>query len=303
MAKAGFVGVGVMGSRMAEILQAKGHTVTIYNRTRDKAQPLLDKGMHWADSPKAVAQASDVFFTSVSDSKALSAIAEGPDGILAAMGAGKVLVDMSTVHPDDSRALAAKCQERGGDMLDAPVSGTVATLNEGKLLIMVGGRKETFERVKPILEDLTSGPITGKGPKVVYLGKSGTGMTMKVAMNLGLAVHMLAFSESILLAEKSGIPRQAAIEVMINSAVASPMVVYRSPMLTKLPEPAWHTVNTMQKDMLLALELGRRVDVPLPTTATANEFLTAARGMGWQQEDFAVLFRVLGHMSGVKQLP
>lgn len=300
MAKVGFVGVGVMGSRMAEILQTKGHTVTIYNRTKDKAEPLLAKGMHWADSPKAVAQSSDVFFTSVSDSKALAAITEGPDGILAAMGAGKVLVDMSTVHPDDSRALAAKCQERDGAMLDAPVSGTVATLNEGKLLIMVGGNKEIFERVKPILEDLTSGPITGKGPKVVYLGASGTGMTMKVAMNLGLAVHMLAFSESILLAEKSGIPRQAAIEVMINSAVASPMVVYRSPMLTKLPEPAWHTVNTMQKDMLLALELGRRVDVPLPTTATANEFLTAARGMGWQQEDFAVLFRVLATMSGIK---
>jgi 3-hydroxyisobutyrate dehydrogenase-like beta-hydroxyacid dehydrogenase len=303
MAKAGFVGVGVMGSRMAELLQIKGHAVTIFNRTKDKAQPLLDKGMRWADSPKAVAEASDVFFTSVSDSKALAAITEGPDGILAGMSAGKVLVDMSTVSPEDSRALAAKCRERGGDLLDAPVSGTVATLNEGKLLIMVGGRKETFERVKPLLEDLTSGPITGKGPKVVYLGESGSGMIMKVAMNLGLAVHMLAFSESILLAEKSGIPRQAAIEVMINSAVASPMVVYRSPMLTKLPEPAWHTVNTMQKDMLLALELGRRVDVPLPTTAVANEFLTAARGMGWQQEDFAVLFRVLGHMSGVKQLP
>jgi 3-hydroxyisobutyrate dehydrogenase-like beta-hydroxyacid dehydrogenase len=285
---------------MAELLLAKGHSVTIYNRTRDKAQPLLDKGMHWADSPKAVAEASDVFFTSVSDSKALAAITEGPDGILAGMRGGKVLVDMSTVNPDDTRALAVKCQEHGGDMLDAPVSGTVATLNEGKLLIMVGGRKEVFERVRPLLEDLTSGPITGKGPKVVYLGASGSGMVMKVAMNLGLAVHMLAFSESVLLAEKSGIPRQAAVEVMTNSAVASPMVIYRSPMLTKLPQPAWHTVNTMQKDMLLALELGRRVDVPLPTTAATNEFLTAARGMGWQQEDFAVLFRVLAHMSGIE---
>jgi 3-hydroxyisobutyrate dehydrogenase-like beta-hydroxyacid dehydrogenase len=300
MAKAGFVGVGVMGSRMAELLHAKGHTVTIYNRTRDKAQPLLDKGMHWADSPRAVAAASDVCFTSVSDSKALSAITDGPDGLIAGLGPGKVLVDMSTVSPEDSRAIAAKCRECGGDMLDAPVSGTVATLNEGKLLIMAGGRKEVFDRVVPLLEDLTSGPITGKGPKVVYLGENGKGLVMKVAMNLALAVHMLAFSESVLLAEKSGIPRQAAVEVITNSAVASPMVVYRAHMLTKLPEPAWHTVNTMQKDMLLALEMGRRVDVPLPTTAATNEFLTAARGMGWQQEDFAVLFRVLAHMSGIE---
>jgi len=301
MAKAGFVGVGVMGGRMAELLLDKGHTVTIYNRTREKAQPFLDKGMLWADSPRAVAAACDFLFTSVSDSKALAAITDGPDGIIAGMSAGKVLVDMSTVSPEDSRAVAAKCREHGGDMLDAPVSGTVATLNEGKLLIMVGGPKEVFERVRPLLEDLTSGPITGKGPKVVYLGENGMGLVMKVAMNLGLAVHMLAFSESVLLAEKSGIPRQAAIEVITNSAVASPMVVYRAHMLTKLPEPAWHTVNTMQKDMLLALEMGRRVDVPLPTTAVTNEFLTAARGMGWMKEDFAVLFRVLAHMSGIEQ--
>jgi 3-hydroxyisobutyrate dehydrogenase-like beta-hydroxyacid dehydrogenase len=293
--------VGVMGGRMAELLLDKGHSVTIYNRTRDKAQPFLDKGMLWADSPRAVAAASDVLFTSVSDSKALAAITDGPDGIIAGMSAGKVLVDMSTVSPEDSRAVAAKCREHGGDMLDAPVSGTVATLNEGKLLIMVGGRKEVFERVRPLLEDLTSGPITGKGPKVVYLGENGMGLVMKVAMNLGLAVHMLAFSESVLLAEKSGIPRQAAIEVITNSAVASPMVVYRAHMLTKLPEPAWHTVNTMQKDMLLALELGRRVDVPLPTTAVTNQFLTAARGMGWMKEDFAVLFQVLARMSGLTQ--
>ncbi len=135
---------------------------------------------------------------------------------------------------------------------------------------------------------------------MVYLGENGMGLVMKVAMNLGLAVQMLAFSESVLLSEKSGIPRETAVDVITHSAVASPMVVYRAPFLMKLPDEAWHTVNTMQKDMLLALELGRRVDVPLPTAAVANEFLTAARGMGWQQKDFAVLFRVLATMSGIK---
>jgi 3-hydroxyisobutyrate dehydrogenase-like beta-hydroxyacid dehydrogenase len=301
MAKAGFVGLGVMGSRMAELLLAKGHQVTCYNRTRDKAQALLDKGMLWAESPKAVGEAAEVTFTSVSDSAALAAITDGPEGLLAGLGPGKVLVDMSTVSPEASRAVAAKVRERGAAMLDAPVSGTVATLLEGKLLVMVGGPKDVFDRVKPLLEDLTNAPVSGKGPKVIYLGESGMGLVMKVAMNLSLAVQMLAFSEGILLAEKSGIPRESAVDAFVHSAVASPMVQYRAPFLTKLPEPAWHTVNMMQKDMLLALELGRRVDVPLPTTAVANQFLTAARGMGFVQEDFAVLFQVLARMSGLTQ--
>jgi 3-hydroxyisobutyrate dehydrogenase len=301
VANLGYVGLGVMGSRMAELLLAKGHTVTVYNRTRDKAQALLDKGMLWADTPKAVGDTSEVTFTSVTNSEALAAITDGPDGLLASLSAGKVLVDMSTVSPEASRALAARVREKGADMLDAPVSGTVATLLEGKLLVMVGGRREVFERVKPLLEDLTTAPVAGKGPKVIYLGENGMGLVMKVAMNLSLAVQMLAFSEGVLLAEKSGISRQAAVDAFTHSAVASPMVQYRAPFLFKLPEEAWHTVNTMQKDMLLALELGRRVDVPLPTTAVTNEFLTAARGMGWMQKDFAVLFQVLAQMSGLPQ--
>lgn len=300
MANAGFVGLGVMGSRMAELLLAKGHKVTVYNRTKDKAEPLLKKGMHWADSPKAVAEAADVIFTSVTDATALAAITDGPDGLLAGLKAGKVLVDMSTVSPETSRAVAAKVRERGADMIDAPVSGTVATLREGKLLIMVGGRKETFEKVKPLLEDIPSAPVSGSGPTVVYMGDNGTALIMKIAMNLSLAVQMLAFAEGIVLAEKSGIPRDAAVEAFTHSVLASPMVQYRAPFLTNLPKPAWHTVNMMQKDMLLALELGRRTDVPLPTTAVTNEFLTAARGMGRTQEDFAVLFQVLAEMSGLK---
>ena len=263
MANAGFVGLGVMGSRMAEKLMGMGHSVTSYNRTAEKAQALIGKGMHWADTPREVAVAADVIFTSISDATALSAITDGPDGLLAGLGPGKVLVDMSTVSPESSRALAAKVREKGADMLDAPVSGTVATLLEGKLFVMVGGRRETFDRVKPLLEDLTTAPVAGKGPKVSYLGDNGMALVMKIAINLSLAVQMLAFSEGVLLAEKSGIPRETAVDAFIRSAVASPMVIYRSPFLTKLPDPAWHTVNMMQKDMLLALELGRRVDVPL----------------------------------------
>ena len=291
MAKVGFIGLGVMGSQMVNRLLGKGHTVTGYNRTRAKAEWLIDKGMRWAESPRAVAGASDYTFAMVTNPAAISAISEGPDGMLAGMGPGKIFIDMSTVSPAVSRALAAKVRERGADMVDSPVSGSVITLQEGKLSVMVGGRRETFEKVKPLLLDI--------GPKVTYVGDNGLALAMKIATNLSLAVQMLAFSEGVLLAEKSGIARKVAVDVLTHSAVASPMIQYRGPFVLEQPEEAWFDVNMMQKDMLLALELGRQLDVPLPTTAVSNEFLTAARGMGWAKLDFACMFDVLAAMSGV----
>ena len=293
MAILGFVGLGVMGSEMVLRLLEKGHTLTGYNRTRSKAARLLDKGMKWAGSPREVAAASDFTFSMVTNSPALEMIVEGPDGILAALGPGKVLIDMSTVSPEFSRSVAAKVRAKGADMVDAPVSGSVITLQEGNLSVMVGGRKDTFDRVMPLLLDI--------GPKVTHVGDNGLALVVKIAANLSLAVQMLALSEGILLAEKSGISREVAVEVLTNSAIASPMVKYRGPFVLKLPAEAWFNVNMMQKDMLLALDLGRALDVPMPTTAITNEFLTAARGMGLVQEDFAVLFDVLANMSGVKR--
>lgn len=291
MANLGFVGLGVMGSQMVNRLIDKGHVVTGYNRTRAKAEWLIKKGMRWADSPRAVAQSADVVFTMVTNAIALTTITEGPDGLLAGFSAGKILADMSTVSPAVSRALAAKIREKGADMVDSPVSGSVITLQEGKLTVMVGGRRETFERVKPLLLDI--------GPKVTYVGDNGLALSMKIATNLSLAVQMLAFCEGVLLAEKSGIAREVAVDVLTHSAVASPMIQYRGPFVLGQPEEAWFDVNMMQKDMLLAMDLGRQLNVPLPTTAVSNEFLTAARGMGWEKKDFAVVFDVLARMSGV----
>jgi 3-hydroxyisobutyrate dehydrogenase-like beta-hydroxyacid dehydrogenase len=293
MAKLGFLGLGVMGSQMVNRLLDKGHTVTGYNRTRSKAQWLVERGMKWGDTPRAVASASDFIFSMVTNADAMKSLAEGPDGFLAGLTAGKVLIDMSTVSPTASRALAAKVREKGADMVDSPVSGSVITLQEGKLSVMVGGRRETFDRVQTLLQDV--------GPKVSYVGDNGLALSMKIAINLSLAVQMLAFSEGVLLAEKSGISREVAVDVLINSAIASPMVKYRGPFVLKLPEEAWFNVNMMQKDMLLAMEMGRQLDVPLPTTAICNEFLTAARGMGLVEQDFAVMFDVLAHMSGVSR--
>jgi 3-hydroxyisobutyrate dehydrogenase-like beta-hydroxyacid dehydrogenase len=291
MANLGFIGLGVMGSQMVSRLLDKGHTVTGYNRTRSKAEWLVEKGMKWGDSPRQVAASADVIFAMVTHAAALAAITEGPDGLLAAIGKGKTFIDMSTVSPTVSRAVAAKVREKGGDMLDSPVSGSVITLQEGKLAVMVGGRAETFDRVKPLLLDI--------GPKVTHVGDNGVALAMKIAVNLSLAVQMLAFSEGVLLAEKSGIKREVAVDVLVNSAVASPMIKYRGPFVLKQPDEAWFDVNMMQKDILLAMELGRQLNVPVPTTAVTNEFLTAARGMGWEKLDFAVVFDVLARMSGV----
>ncbi len=291
MANLGFVGLGVMGGQMVSRLLDKGHTVTGYNRTKSKAQWLIDKGMRWGDSPRAVCEAADVTFSMVTNSAALEGIAHGPQGMVAGLRAGKFLIDMSTVSPGVTRALATHVRETGADMVDAPVSGSVITLQQGKLSVMVGGSKETFDRLQPLLLDI--------GPKVTHVGDNGLALVMKIATNLSLAVQMLAFSEGVLLAEKSGIARETAVDVLTHSAIASPMVQYRGPFVLKMPDEAWFNVNMMQKDMLLAMELGRQVDVPLPTTAVANEYLTAARAMGLVEQDFATVFNVLAHMSGV----
>jgi 3-hydroxyisobutyrate dehydrogenase-like beta-hydroxyacid dehydrogenase len=277
---------------MVKRLLDAGHAVTGYNRTKAKAQWLVDAGMKWAETPRAVAATAETTLSMVTNTQALQAVTGGPDGVVAGLSGGKIYVDMSTVSPAASRELAKQVEAKGAQMLDAPVSGSVSTLEQGKLSIMVGGKREAVERARPILEAI--------GPKVTHVGDNGLAVSMKIATNLSLAVQMLAFSEGVLLAQKSGIPRETAVEVLLNSVIASPMVKYRGPFVLKMPDEAWFDVNMMQKDLLLALEMGRQLDVPLPTTAITNEMLTAARGMGLAEKDFAVLFEALARMAGVK---
>src|SRR5256885_2023440 len=187
MANIGYVGLGTMGGQMANRFLDKGHAVTGYNRTRSKAQWLIDKGMKWGDSPRAVTESVDIVLSMVTNSQALAQIADGPNGIVEGLGPGKVWVDMSTASPAVSRALAARVRETGADMVDAPVSGSVLTIQQGKLSVMVGGRPETFERVKPLLLDL--------GPKVTYVGGNGLALVMMSPTNLSLPGHLLPFTE------------------------------------------------------------------------------------------------------------
>jgi 3-hydroxyisobutyrate dehydrogenase-like beta-hydroxyacid dehydrogenase len=293
MTHIGFVGLGAMGSRVVKRLLDAGYTVTGYNRTRSKAQWLLDAGMRWGDTPRTVAETADVIFTMVTNTQALQEVVGGHNGILAGLREGKIYIDMSTVSPSKSREVAAKVAATGAHMLDVPVSGSVITLEQGNLSLMVGGEPAIFEQVKPILLAI--------GPKVNYVGNNGQAVLMKIAINLNLQVQFLAFCEGLLLAEKGGIPRETALEVILNSVIASPSLKYRTPFILNMPEEAWFDVNMMQKDMLLALELGRELDVPLPTVAVSNEFLTAARAMGLAKHDFAIVFKVLARMAGLDE--
>jgi 3-hydroxyisobutyrate dehydrogenase-like beta-hydroxyacid dehydrogenase len=280
-----------MGGRMVRRLLAAGHTVVGYNRTAAKAQPLVDAGMHLATTPREMAASADVVFSMVTDTAALEAVTRGTDGILSGLRSGAVYVEMSTVSPAAIRALAGDVRGHGGDILDAPVSGSVATLDAGQLSFMVGGDVETLERVRPYLLAI--------GPTITHVGPLGLAASMKIATNLGLAVQILAFSEAVLLAEKAGIARERAVEVLLKSVVASPMIKYRGPFVLGMPEEAWFNVDMIQKDLRLALELGRTVGVPLPATALTNEMMTAARGMGLTEYDFAVVFDVLARLSGL----
>jgi 3-hydroxyisobutyrate dehydrogenase-like beta-hydroxyacid dehydrogenase len=291
--KLGFVGLGVMGGGIARRLLEAGHEVHGYNRTREKARPLEELGLVLEESPRAVVESADIVLSMVTNVAALRAVAEGDDGILAGLMPGKIWIDLTTAAPAVSRELAAQARDRGADMVDAPVSGSVSTLEEGRLSIMVGGRPETFAQVEPILRDV--------GPKVTHVGENGQALLLKIAINLSLQVQMVAFSEGLLLAEKDGIDREVALDVMLSSVIASPMLKYRGPFVLEQPEEAWFNVDMMQKDMLLALDLGRELDVAMPTTAISNELLTAARGMGLAHHDFAVVFEVLARMAGVPE--
>jgi 3-hydroxyisobutyrate dehydrogenase-like beta-hydroxyacid dehydrogenase len=291
MAHIGFIGLGTMGSRAARRLLLAGYTVIGYNRTRARAQPLLDAGLQWEAPPRAVAEAADVTFSMVTDNAALQEVFAGLDGILAGLRRGKVYVDMSTVSPALSRELAARVAEKGAQMLDVPVSGSPLTLEQGQATLLVGGDQATFQQVRPLLMSI--------GAKVDYIGGNGQGLVMKLAINLNLPIQLQGFGEGLLLAERAGVPREKAVEILLDTVIASPGLKIRGPFALQLPEHALFDVNLMQKDMVLAEELGREVNAPLPTAAVVNELLTAARGLGLAEQDFAALFQVLRQMAGL----
>jgi 3-hydroxyisobutyrate dehydrogenase-like beta-hydroxyacid dehydrogenase len=293
--RVGWLGLGSMGGLIVERLLNAGRQVTGWNRTAQKGEALVAKGMRWGDSPRELAQGSDVVFSMLTDAAAVEAVAGGPDGLIAGLRPGAVYADLSTISPDASRALAERVAEAGATMLDAPVSGSPATLAEGRLAIMIGGDEDAFERIKPILLDI--------GPKVTRIGGNGLALQTKIAINLALVVQVTAFCEGVALAEQGGVEREAAVQAMLQSVVSSPVLNYRGPFILegRMPEEALADVTLQQKDMLLALELGRKLGSPLPLTAAANEMLNACRGLGIGHHDFVVVHRVYRELAGASR--
>jgi 3-hydroxyisobutyrate dehydrogenase len=289
----GFVGLGAMGGRLAARLLAGGFSVAGYNRTPEKARDLVAAGLTLRPSPRAVAEESEAVFSMVTDDRSVRSVALGEQGIVAGLRPGAVYVEMSTVSPTVIREVGEAVAARGAHMLDVPVSGSTITVERGEASFMVGGDPGALDRVRPYLAAMGSGGVT-------HVGDLGLAKTMKIAINLGLAVQMVAFSEAVLLAEKSGIPRDKAVEALVRSVVASPMVKYRGPfVIGGMPRYAWFPVPMIQKDMDLALDQGRRLGVPLPTTALVQQWLTMARALGAGDHDFAVVFDVLASLSGL----
>jgi 3-hydroxyisobutyrate dehydrogenase-like beta-hydroxyacid dehydrogenase len=290
--KIGFVGLGAMGVLIVRRLMDAGHVVTGWNRSPQKADELARAGMRLGDSPRAVAEHADVVFSIVTDAPAVRAVALGEHGVLAGLRPGGVYIDMSTIAPDASRAVAAEFSAAGATMLDAPISGSPVTVVQGNASIMVGGDEAAFERVKPVLLAI--------GPKVMRIGGNGLACQMKIAINLLLMVEVVAFGEAVALAEKGGVPREIAVDAVLKSVAASPVLGYRGPFILegKMPAVPLADVTLQQKDMILALDLGRKLGSPVPLAAAANEMMNACRGLGIDHNDFVVAHEVYRRLGG-----
>jgi 3-hydroxyisobutyrate dehydrogenase-like beta-hydroxyacid dehydrogenase len=291
----GFIGLGAMGLGIVPRLIAAGHSVSGWNRTREKAVPLLKAGMRWVDTPREAAQRSEIIFSIVTDAAAVRAVALGEHGVISGLGTTGTYLDMSTIAPDASRAVSVEFAKAGRIMLDAPISGSPVTLAQGKASIMVGGDRAAFERVRPVLLDI--------GAKASYIGASGLAVQMKLAINLVLMVEVIAFGEGIALAEKGGVAREVAVEAMLNSVVASPVLGYRGPFILegKMPKEPLADVTLQQKDMTLVLELARKSGAATPLAAAANEMMNACRGLGLDHHDFVIAHEVYRRLGGLSK--
>jgi 3-hydroxyisobutyrate dehydrogenase-like beta-hydroxyacid dehydrogenase len=285
----GFVGLGKMGGSMAARFLAAGYPVYGEQRDRRGAQELVEAGLQWRATPREIAEAADIVFTSLPDDDVLESVASGPDGILAGLAPDKLWVDVSTVSPGASRALAERVRALGAALLDAPVSGSVPQVQAGTLTIMVGGDETAYARVEPILRAIGT---------PTHIGENGRGLVLKLAINISLAVQMLAFAEGLLLATRAGVDPELAVRVMTESPIGSPMLKARAALVLDLPEDAWFDIGLMQKDIVLALAAARELRVPLPSAAVADELLTVARLRGYERRDLAALFEVLAQLNG-----
>jgi len=294
MASLGFVGLGLMGGRIAKRLLDAGHRVSGYNRTRAKAESLIQAGVLWKDSPREVAKAADITFSMVTDTAALLSITEGENGILAGLSAGKIYVDMSTVSPKAIRLLSGRVADIGAKMLEAPVSGSLPAAEGGTLILYVGGEADALEQARPVFEQISQ--------KIIHVGGNGQAIAVKIAINLNMPTQLVSLFEGVLLAERSGVSREAALDAVLNSVAASTAMKYRGPFMLKMPDEVWFSTAMMKKDIQLALELGEETGITLESVKLVDEMLDRAIKSGWGDDDFAVLYKVVEQLSAKNEM-
>jgi len=263
--RVGFVGTGIMGAPMARNLIRAGFSVTVWNRTASKAAPLVEEGAVSAASPAAVAAASEVTFSCVSDSPDVEAVALGPGGILEGAEPGSVYIDCSTISPEVARRVAQAASSRGVAMLDAPVSGGDVGARNGTLAVMVGGDPAVFERCRTVLEAI--------GETIVYVGPSGSGQVVKLCNQVAGALNLMAMAEAITLSRRAGVDPAKMIEVVSKGAAGSWMLANLGPRAVAGDFAPGFMVDLMQKDLRLVLETAAQTDTPLPGAALVNQVL------------------------------
>ena len=290
----GFIGMGHMGSHMARRLLDAGYQVTVYDRTREKAKALGQRGAQVAQMPKELAANCQVVLVCVTDDQAQHDVMFGPEGALAGTHAGSVIIDLSTVSPDASRRLFQAAKEKDVPMIDAAVSGSVPQVDQGSLVIFVGGEHKTFEQCKPILDVL--------GQYSFSMGASGMGTTMKLVVNTLLGVGMQALAEAIALGEKAGVEKGLLLDVLGQTAVLTPGQKSKLENVRREQYPTNFALSLIHKDLSLVLSQAYDVSVSMPATAAAQQMSSAAMAKG-MDADFSIMIQFMEELAALSTIP
>ena len=291
-----FIGLGVMGAGMASRLVESGYDVSVYNRTRSKAEEVAELGASIADSPAHAAREAEVVMISLADQNVVEKIVFGEDGVASSLPSGSYLLDMSTVPPPFARELAERIAAAGSKALDACVLGAPFHARSGELRVMVGGDESDFEALKGIFETI--------GKDVTYLGGNGMGASMKLVLNMLMGVQMPALAEAVVFGERAGLPRDKILDMIAQSGYSSPVMSFRCMLMKQRSfENASFKLALMRKDMMLVLDECKELGVPLPVSESAYSMLTAAKQQGLGDLDVAAILAFQERMSGMDDYP
>jgi 3-hydroxyisobutyrate dehydrogenase-like beta-hydroxyacid dehydrogenase len=283
--KIGFIGLGIMGSRMSENLLKNGYDLIVYNRTKEKALPLVKKGASLAGSPAEAGKKSDILFTMLADPDAVEETALGNEGFLSSLKENSLWIDTSTVNPSFSKKMSSKAKERNIRFLDAPVAGTLGPAERGELTIFVGGNKKDFDEAKPIMEAM--------GKKIIYLGENGAGTSMKMVVNLMLANAMVSFAEAMSLGEALGFSQDTLFNTLLGGPVAAPFLSGKKEKIQNKNFEAEFPLEHMQKDLFLVSQTAYENNISIPISNTSKEIYGSAVKNGFNKKDFSAIYEFL----------